>query len=356
MLPPTRSSHPFIAAIRMATLRTRSVPLPGIMLVFVALVAGTLWFAPQALYAQLRLPTPTPNPNATPARANLPEALVLVERLRLRAGPGEEYPILERVFTGDQLRVDGRIPDCTWLLVTAPSGMQGWISADATLVQMESPCSSLRPSNLIVATPTVSPTPTATRTATPTRTSTPTLSPTPLTAPEIALRPAISPNTPTPVATATPRPRPTATAAPTTVVRATVDPFAALAGVGPNSVNGLTPADGTESRQRIPFAWSSDVALAPGQLFEVAFWERGTPQEEAQGWTGATQNYTLSANTYEQVPGDYYWGVWLGATVDGVYQRLRYLGGGNLLRVLPEASLEESAPSATNCPPTAPCK
>jgi hypothetical protein len=129
-----------------------------------------------------------------------------------------------------------------------------------------------------------------------------------------------------------------------------------LAARGPQTVSNLLPVSGTETRQRIPFSWSTDVALAEGQVFEVAFWQKGQPQEEAQGWTGATTDYALSANTYEQIPGDYFWGVWLGANVDGVYYRLRYLGGGNLLRVLPEAQVEVAAPVATNCPPTAPCK
>ncbi len=118
----------------------------------------------------------------------------------------------------------------------------------------------------------------------------------------------------------------------------------------------MLPESGTESRVRIPFSWSTDAPLAAGQIFEVAFWQKGQSIEEAHGWTGATTNYTLSANTYEQVPGDYHWGVWLGAMVDGVYHRLRYLGGDNLLRVLPEAEVEVVAPAATNCPPTAPCK
>lgn len=334
--------------------------------------------------AQIRLPTPTPNPRqvvseaitqtiaipspvissaATPVATNAdPVGTVLVQRLRLRAGPGEEYPILERTFPGDQLALLGQRDGCTWLFVTSPSGQQGWVSGDPSLVTLNVGCALLPPSAMIVPTPTLSPTPTqtiaptATRTPTLTRTPTPTPTATPLTAPVVTLRPAISPFTPTPVPTPTRRPQPTATAT-QVIVRPTQDPLASIAAQGPRHVHDLLPESGTETRQRIPFSWVSDAPLAAGQLFEVAFWYAGQPQEEAQSWTGATTNTGLSANTYERLPGDYLWGVWLGAVVDGHYHRLRYLGGGNLLRVLPEAQEEEvSVPRPTDCPATAPCK
>jgi len=129
----------------------------------------------------------------------------------------------------------------------------------------------------------------------------------------------------------------------------------AIAALGPRSVSQLTPVDATETRLRTPFTWVADQPLAEGQLFEVAFWQRDQPMENARGWTSATTDSTLSANAYEQTPGDYFWGVWLGTMHNGEYHRLRYLGGGNLLRVLPDAVIDP-APVATNCPPTAPCR
>jgi uncharacterized protein YraI len=394
---PPRSSLKYIAATLDSSARTlvRGLGLPIIGLVILILLAapGAIVRAAEPItLAQVRLPTPTPNRNAATATSppppvveviiaestppepsatettsandvrDAPLGTVLVERLRLRAGPGEEYPILERTFTGDTVQLLGQSDACDWLLVLSPTGQQGWVSGDPALIAHDVGCALLAPSRVILSTPTVSPTPSATSSTTPTRTATPTMTPTPQVAPAIALRPAISPWTPTPVPTPTrPRPAATATAVSTAVSTAvaaqpTANPLATIAAVGPRSVTNLLPVTDTETRLRIPFAWVADAPLAEGQLFEVAFWRKGQPQEEAQGWTSATRNTTLSANTYEQIPGDYRWGVWLGAMVDGTYHRLRFLGGGNLLRVLPEASEEVAAPAATNCPPTAPCK
>lgn len=325
---------------------------------FLVAPLGSANAAPLVDIAQVQLPTATPNASqAFSAEEEVvedPVATVLVDRLRLRAGPDASYPVLERTFTGDLLDLQGQSADCAWLYVFAPGGQQGWVSGDPSLVAMNVACDALPAVQRIVSTPTVAPTATPTRTPTPTRTSTPTPTATPLAAPVIILRPAISPWTPTPVPSPTPRATATATAI---VIPTTPDPLAALAAVGPRSVSNLLPESGTVTRQRIAFSWDADAPLADGQLFEVAFWRIGEPQDQAHGWTAATTNTTISANTYDQTPDDYYWGVWLGAMVDGQYHRLRFLGGGNLLRIPLEVVKEDApAPAATNCPPTAPCK
>ena len=93
--------------------------------------------------------------------------------------------------------------------------------------------------------------------------------------------------------------------------------------------------------------WSSDAPLQPGQVFEVAFWLPGQGPEDGLGWTEATIGNSVSAKLFEQPPGTYYWGVWLGTYIDGAYQRLRYLGGGYPLEVT-----REPAPDDTPIPGT----
>jgi hypothetical protein len=152
--------------------------------------------------------------------------------------------------------------------------------------------------------------------------------------------------------------RPAARTTPGTAQRpaATPNPLAALAAGGPTSVGNLNPAPDTATRERLAFSWVADQPLAPGQVFEVAFWRPGESPDLGVGWTSATTDSTLSAKTYEQPPGDYFWGVWLGGFADGAYVRLRYLGGGNLLRVLPEPDPLPVSTPVENCPPTAPCR
>jgi hypothetical protein len=139
---------------------------------------------------------------------------------------------------------------------------------------------------------------------------------------------------------------------------ATPDPLAALAAGGPTTVFNLDPPSETATRERTVFSWQADQPLAPGQVFEVAFWRKGESPDLGVGWTGATTESLLAAKTYEQVPGDYEWGVWLGGFVDGTYVRLRYLGGGVALRVLgePDPVAPAGPPPVDNCPPEAPCR
>lgn len=103
--------------------------------------------------------------------------------------------------------------------------------------------------------------------------------------------------------------------------------LAAAAVGGPSAVSIVAPPAGLTSRNREEFAWTADAELIPGQVFEVAFWLPGQGPEDGVGWTEATIGNSLSAKLYEQAPGTYYWGVWLGTYIDGAYYRLRYLGG-----------------------------
>jgi hypothetical protein len=283
---------------------------------------------------------------------------VLVDRLRLRTGPGPDFEILARAFAGDLLELEAQGPECAWLLVRTAERQLGWVSNNPALLRFELPCNALPRSEVIVSPPTATPPPSPTRTHTATRTPTP--SPTPV-APELSILPGlVFPRTPTAVPRLVARPTTAATELPSTRVfdfAPTPEPLAALAAGGPTSVRIIEPVSGFATRERVNFAWQADQPLAPGQLFEVAFWRPGEPPEFGLGWTSATTESFLSAKSYEQEPGEYEWGVWLGAMVDGAYTRLRYLGGGHALRVQPEPPpVEPGSGPPPNCPPGAPCR
>lgn len=328
--------------------RPRFLILAGLLLALVLMSANPA--------AAQELPTATPALTPTtvvPARPAALEAVVLVERLRVRSGPDVNFPILERATVGQTLVVTGQSEACTWLQVLTSDGRRGWVSGDTGLLRLNVSCSRVphRAVPTLAPTATETPLPTATRTSTPTRTPTPTrtATATPRSVPALSIRPLVAPPaTPTPV-----RPRPTATPR-ALLPTPTTNPLAGLTAGGPTFVTQLDPPPGYVNVVRTVFSWQTDQPLAPGQLFEVAFWTRHQSPELGVGWTQATTEYQLAARLDEQIPGDYFWGVWLGAMVDGAYVRLRYLGGGNSLSIPGEE--EPNAPPVNNCPPSAPCK
>jgi len=369
----------------------------ALMLGLLLLATRPVLAAEQTDVAQATPPAPAPTPlpaaesAATSTTAQDPAAVtVLVDRLRLRTGPGPDSPVLARAFTGDVLTVEGQSQACSWLLVRTDDGTLGWVSGSAELVSLNVPCETLPASSRVLPTPTLmptatpttapsiattagasrtpvvrgratpvrttAPTPTATATppttATPPATATPTRTPPPTNtpaAPELAIRPGrFPPRIPTPIPFAL-QPTPPAE-------QPAADPLTQMAMVGPTRVDTLFPASGLATRERIAFSWVPDQPLAPGQVFEVAFWRKGESPDFGIGWTSATTESYLAAKTYEQTPGLYFWGVWLGTYVDGAYYRLRYLGGGNQLTVVPEPEKEEGPPPPSDCPPSAPCR
>lgn len=78
--------------------------------------------------------TDTPSPTTTPtATATLtpppePDAVVNVEALNLRSGPGTVYDVMERLKKGDSLEVAGKNLAGDWLKVIAPSEKEGWVA------------------------------------------------------------------------------------------------------------------------------------------------------------------------------------------------------------------------------------
>ncbi len=127
--------------------------------------------------------------------------------------------------------------------------------------------------------------------------------------------------TPTPTAT----PRPTATRSPVT---ATAPPAIFAGADGPNAVTILWPPDGTSTTGGTEFRWQADAPLAPGQVFEVAFWQPGETPNDGRAWTAATADSKMVINPGDRA-GSYRWGIWLARFDEaGNYQRLRYLGPG----------------------------
>ena len=327
--------------------RTFTLALAGALLALLAALG-----AASPLAANILAPAEQATPR--PSRPAGFRATVLADRLRVRGGPGTDYPILTRAEQGEEVAVHGQAGGCAWLRITAPDGTIGWISADPELLDLGVPCASL-PSVPVSAaaraafsrTPT--PFPTATATPSPFPTATPTNTPF---APELAVRRGI-PVPPSP----TPRFRPTPTRRPGAAprVQPTADPMERLAATGPYAVGNFSPTSGYSSAVPTTFSWTSDMPLGPGQVFEVAFWRPGQTPEDGRGWNEATTGYSLSVKVGEQPPGTYSWGVWLGGFVNGEYRRVRYLGGGNTL-IVPGPPEPPSAPPRNDCPPNAPCK
>jgi len=69
--------------------------------------------------------TPLP-PTSTPTP--LPDAVVNIGQLNVRAGPGTVYAITGKVHEGDTLEVTGKADNCQWLRVITAQGKTGWVS------------------------------------------------------------------------------------------------------------------------------------------------------------------------------------------------------------------------------------
>jgi hypothetical protein len=86
--------------------------------------------------------TPTPTPTATPPPT--PDAMVQVNALNLRAGPGTDYAVVDTLRFGDSLQVIGRYgSDCSWLEVITPTGLQGWVAGTVQYVVLNLTCADL---------------------------------------------------------------------------------------------------------------------------------------------------------------------------------------------------------------------
>jgi hypothetical protein len=108
--------------------------------------------------------TPTPTFTATPIPTPKPDAVVNVEALNLRSGPGVVYDVLGLLKRGDHLKITGRSFTGDWLKVIAPDGQEGWtacsllqvnVDMDGVAVAQAPPT----PTPMYTPTPVVTPTP-----------------------------------------------------------------------------------------------------------------------------------------------------------------------------------------------------
>lgn len=80
------------------------------------------------------------NATATPVFSS---GTVLVQTLNVRSGPGTSAKIIEQAHSGDILVILAKNADCTWVQVTSENGTEGWASANARFLSMDTTCAAL---------------------------------------------------------------------------------------------------------------------------------------------------------------------------------------------------------------------
>jgi uncharacterized protein YraI len=89
-------------------------------------------------------------PSTTPTSTPQPGAVVDIDSLNVRKGPGTEYSFQTSVSKGEQLEIIGQAYNCAWLRIKTSTGIEGWVSSE--LVMYEIPCGEI-PSAPIPPTP-----------------------------------------------------------------------------------------------------------------------------------------------------------------------------------------------------------
>lgn len=72
-----------------------------------------------------------------------PSAIVVVERLNVRSGPGTNYNRVGAVAQGDALIVSGQVDNCSWLQIATPAGVEGWVSGNSQYVTLDARCADI---------------------------------------------------------------------------------------------------------------------------------------------------------------------------------------------------------------------
>ncbi len=67
-------------------------------------------------------------------------AIVRVDVLNVRSGPGLENAVVSQVFRGNGLAVLEQFNNCGWLQVVTPQGVNGWVSGNAAYVGLIGEC------------------------------------------------------------------------------------------------------------------------------------------------------------------------------------------------------------------------
>ena len=75
------------------------------------------------------IPFTLPTAAATSSSSSAGQAVVNVESLSIRSGPGTAYDVLYYAVRGDKLSILGQAYKCDWLKVKTTAGKTGWVSA-----------------------------------------------------------------------------------------------------------------------------------------------------------------------------------------------------------------------------------
>ena len=87
-------------------------------------VSDTLTGWVNSQYVAVIVPPPA---NATPSGSY--NAIVNAVSLNVRSGPSTFYGVIGKLTSGTAVNLVGRTADNTWVVVTAPGGLQGWVSS-----------------------------------------------------------------------------------------------------------------------------------------------------------------------------------------------------------------------------------
>jgi Bacterial SH3 domain len=87
------------------------------------------------------IPTSTPAPLPTPTTQANSQAVVTIESVNIRSGPGTTYSVQAYAARGDILIILGQAYDCGWLEIRMPDGQTGWVSS--TYVTYSLPCGAI---------------------------------------------------------------------------------------------------------------------------------------------------------------------------------------------------------------------
>ncbi|MFN8490450.1 MAG: SH3 domain-containing protein [Caldilineaceae bacterium] len=80
----------------------------------------------------------------TPPASNV-QAIVQVDTLNIRSGPGTTYTKIGSLKLNERAPVIGQVNACVWLQVQTPNGGQGWIAGSAQFVTLTAACDSIPP-------------------------------------------------------------------------------------------------------------------------------------------------------------------------------------------------------------------
>ena len=72
-----------------------------------------------------------------------PLAVVKVNTLNIRSGPGTNYNRVGAAQQGDGLVIEGQVDNCDWLKITSPDGVEGWTSGKDQYVTLDTRCTDI---------------------------------------------------------------------------------------------------------------------------------------------------------------------------------------------------------------------